>query len=122
MGRQISSAVHRLFLPPGTRVDEWVLRSYHGHGAFGVVYRAVRVGQESAGEVALKMALVPWEPRFMRELGLLSLVRHPSVPRLLGHGVWALWPPSVRRGAPRGAPRTALRCRALAAERLLSWR
>ena len=60
----------------------------HGHGAFGVVYRAVRVGQESAGPVAIKMALFPWEPRFMREVGLLSLVHHPSIPRLLGHGFW----------------------------------
>ncbi len=60
----------------------------HGHGAYGVVYRAVRVGQESAGPVALKMALYPWDPRFMREVGLLSLIHHPSVPRLLGHGFW----------------------------------
>jgi serine/threonine protein kinase len=38
--------------------------------------------------VALKLALFPWDPRFMREVGLLSLVHHPSTPRLLGHGFW----------------------------------
>ncbi|KFE63730.1 serine/threonine-protein kinase [Hyalangium minutum] len=78
-----------LFGPPlGTRVHDWLLVDYHGHGAYGVVYRAVRIGQASAGPVALKMAMRPWDPRFMREVGLLSLVHHPSIPRLLGHGFW----------------------------------
>jgi len=40
------------------------------------------------GPVALKMAMLPWDPRFMREVGLLSLVHHPSIPRLPGHGFW----------------------------------
>lgn len=74
--------------PPGTRVEEWLLVDCHGHGAFGVVYRALRIGREAEGPVALKMALFPWDPRFMREVGLLSLVHHPSIPRLLGHGFW----------------------------------
>ncbi|MBN1209497.1 MAG: serine/threonine protein kinase, partial [Myxococcaceae bacterium] len=60
----------------------------HGHGAYGAVHLALQVGQEHAGPVALKLALCPWEPRFMREVALLSLVRHPSVPRLRGHGFW----------------------------------
>jgi serine/threonine protein kinase len=72
----------------GTRVQEWLLVDCRRHGAYGVVYRAVRVGHESEGDVALKMALFPWEPRAMREVGLLSLVHHPCVPRLLGHGFW----------------------------------
>ena len=88
MKRQPASPGHLFCLPPGTRVQDWLLLGCHGHGGFGVVYRAVRVGQESAGPVALKMALFPWEPRFMREVGLLSLVRHPSIPRLLGQGFW----------------------------------
>jgi len=79
---------HHFCLPPGTRVQDWLVEGCHGHGAFGVVYRAVRVGQEAAGPVALKLALFPWDPRFMREVALLSLVHHPSVPRLLGHGFW----------------------------------
>jgi serine/threonine protein kinase len=74
--------------PPGTRVEDWLLVDRHGQGAFGRVYRALRIGREAEGPVALKMALFPWDPRFMREVGLLSLVHHPSIPRLLGHGFW----------------------------------
>ncbi len=69
-------------------MEDWRVLGCHGHGASGVVYRAVRVGQESAGPLALKMALYPWDPRFMREVGLLSLIHHPSIPRLHGHGFW----------------------------------
>jgi eukaryotic-like serine/threonine-protein kinase len=74
--------------PPGTRVEEWLLVDCHAHGATGVVYRALRIGREADGPVALKMALFPWDPRFMREVGLLSLLHHPSIPSLLGHGFW----------------------------------
>jgi hypothetical protein len=83
-----SPQTHRFCLPPGTVVEDWRLEGCHGHGAYGIVYRAFRVGQESAGPVALKMALYPWDPRFMREVALLSLIHHPSVPRLCGHGFW----------------------------------
>jgi hypothetical protein len=69
-------------------VDDWRVVGCHGHGAYGVVYRAVRVGHESAGPVALKLAVYPWDPRSTRELALLSLLRHSSIPRLLGHGFW----------------------------------
>lgn len=79
---------HWFCLPPGTVVEDWCVVGCRGHGAYGIVYRAVRVGHEAAGEVALKVALYPWDPRFMREVGLLSLVHHPSVPRLLGQGFW----------------------------------
>jgi hypothetical protein len=34
------------------------------------------------------MALYPWDPRFMREVALLSLIHHPSIPRLYGQGFW----------------------------------
>src|SRR5215213_4701649 len=77
-----------LQLPPGTVVEGWRLLGCHGQGAHGVVYRAVRVGQEAAGLVALKLALYPWDPRFLREVALLSLIHHPSVPRLWGQGFW----------------------------------
>jgi hypothetical protein len=79
---------HWFCLPPGTVVEDWRVVGCRGHGAYGIVYRAVRVGHEAVGEVALKVALYPWDPRFMREVGLLSLVHHPSVPRLLGQGFW----------------------------------
>ncbi|WP_224370399.1 serine/threonine protein kinase [Hyalangium versicolor] len=79
---------HPFCLASGTVVGDWRVEGCRGHGAYGVVYRAVRVGQEEAGPVAIKVALFPWDPRFMREVALLSLIRHPSVPRLLGQGFW----------------------------------
>jgi len=88
MKHEPATAEHLFCLPPGTRVREWLLLGCHGHGAYGVVYRAVRVGQEPAEPVALKLSLCPWEPRSMREVGLLKLLEHPSLPRLLDHGFW----------------------------------
>ncbi|MCY1020066.1 serine/threonine-protein kinase [Pyxidicoccus sp. MSG2] len=58
-----------------------------GRGAYGAVYRAI--GTKGArGPVALKMALQPRDGRFAREVELLSRIRHPNVPRLVGHGEW----------------------------------
>ncbi|WP_225412669.1 serine/threonine-protein kinase [Stigmatella hybrida] len=59
-----------------------------GHGVYGAVYRAVRAGDAHSTSVALKLALLPRDPRFSREEELLSRVDHPSVPRLLGVGEW----------------------------------
>ncbi|MDY7233185.1 serine/threonine protein kinase [Hyalangium rubrum] len=75
-------------LPMGTQVGPWRLEGWGGRGTYGVVYRAVRVGREEAGCVALKLALHPEDPRFEREVKLLSSLRHPSVPRFHGHGGW----------------------------------
>jgi serine/threonine protein kinase len=75
-------------LHPGTQVGPWKVKAYEGGGAYGLVFRAVRIGDEQAGEVALKVACYPRDPRFQREVELLSRVDHPSVPRLLGHGEW----------------------------------
>jgi serine/threonine protein kinase len=88
MVKEEAPQTHRFCLPPGTVVEDWRLEGCHGHGAQGIVYRAFRVGQESAGPVAVKMSLYPWDPRFMREVALLSLVHHESVPGLCGHGFW----------------------------------
>ncbi|MDY7227853.1 serine/threonine protein kinase [Hyalangium rubrum] len=77
-----------LHLLPGTQVGDWRVVERQGQGTYGVVYRAVRVGQEDSGPVALKLAVYPWDPRFAREVGLLSRIRHPSVPLLRGHGHW----------------------------------
>jgi serine/threonine protein kinase len=74
-------------LPSGTQVADWRVVDRQGHGSFGVVYRALRVGQEDAAPVALKLSIYPWDRRFGREVQLLSRVHHPSVPRLLGHGL-----------------------------------
>jgi serine/threonine protein kinase len=77
-------------LPAGTIIGSWRLVEARGWGAYGTVYRAERVGQEDAGPVALKLAHRPMEPRAEREVELLSRVHHPSIPRLLDHGVWTL--------------------------------
>jgi serine/threonine protein kinase len=63
------------------------VEAWRGQGAFGAVYRAVRVGQEHLGPVALKLALYPWNARFAREAELLSRLSHPGIPRLLDRGV-----------------------------------
>jgi serine/threonine protein kinase len=75
-------------LPTGARVGPWRVVGWRGRGSYGAVYRAVREGREEAGPVALKLALQPGDPRFEREARLLSRVRHPGVPRLLGQGDW----------------------------------
>jgi serine/threonine-protein kinase len=51
------------------------------------VYRALGVG-DVPGPVALKVFLRPEAGRFAREVELLSRLRHPSVPRLVDHGLW----------------------------------
>jgi predicted Ser/Thr protein kinase len=74
-------------LLPGTQVGDWRVEAWQAQGAYGAVYRAVRLGQEHSGPVALKLSLYPWDPRFVREAELLSRLNHPSIPRLLGRGV-----------------------------------
>jgi serine/threonine protein kinase len=73
-------------LPLGTRIGPWRVVGFGDRGVFGIVYRAVRVGREKDGPVALKVAVYPRDPRFEREAWLLRNVRHPSVPRLLDAG------------------------------------
>jgi serine/threonine protein kinase len=75
-------------LRPGTQVDGWTVLEHRSQGSYGGVYKAVRTGHEQDGPVALKVALYPWDPRFAREGEVLSRIHHPSVPRLLGRGVW----------------------------------
>jgi len=74
-------------LSPGSPVGPWRVEALQGQGAFGAVYRAVRIGEETAGPVALKVAHYAWDARFGREAELLSRVSHPSIPRLLERGV-----------------------------------
>jgi hypothetical protein len=62
--------------------------AWAGQGVHGVIFQAVRIGQEDAGLVALKLALLPDDPRLAREVAVLSRADHPSVPRLLDSGVW----------------------------------
>ena len=69
-------------------VGPWRVVAWAGCGVHGAVYHAVRVGEEHPAPVALKVALFAKDPRFAREVALLSLTRHPSIPRLIDTGDW----------------------------------
>jgi serine/threonine protein kinase len=74
-------------LVSGSQVGHWRVVERHGQGAFGAVYRVVRIGQEHAGHAALKVSLYPWDMRFTREAEVLSRLNHPGIPRLLDRAV-----------------------------------
>jgi serine/threonine protein kinase len=75
-------------LPTGTVVGSWRVEGWAGRGVYGTVYRAVPLHAGHTSPAALKLALHPEDPRFAREVHLLSLFDHPSIPRLLDHGAW----------------------------------
>jgi serine/threonine protein kinase len=75
-------------LRPGDLVGPWRIEGYAGRGTYGAVYRARRAGHPSAVPVALKIAMFPSDPRFSREVALLSRNRHPGMPELLDQGSW----------------------------------
>jgi hypothetical protein len=75
-------------LRPGDLVGPWRIEGYAGHGSYGAVYRARRAGHPNSEPVALKIAVFPSDPRFNREVTLLSRHRHPGIPQLLDQGVW----------------------------------
>src|SRR5688500_6128734 len=75
-------------LQPGELVGPWRIEGYAGRGTYGAVYRARRAGHPGSEPVALKIAVYPWDPRFSREVGLLSRNRHPGMPGLLDQGLW----------------------------------
>jgi predicted Ser/Thr protein kinase len=75
-------------LRPGDLVGPWRVEGYAGRGSYGAVYRARRAGHPHSEPVALKIALFPSDPRFSREVDLLSRNRHPGMPQLLGQGLW----------------------------------
>jgi serine/threonine protein kinase len=75
-------------LPPGTLVGSWRLVAWASRGVHGAVYQAVPVDSPEPRPLALKLALYPKDPRFVREAELLSRLRHPSIPRLWDSGSW----------------------------------
>jgi serine/threonine protein kinase len=75
-------------LSVGNLVGPWRVEGYAGRGTYGVVYRARRAGHPGSPPVALKLAVFPYDPRFVREVELLSRIHHPSVPQLLDRGWW----------------------------------
>ncbi|MFL5347978.1 MAG: serine/threonine protein kinase [Hyalangium sp.] len=81
-------ALHPALLAPGTVLGNWRVQALAGGGAYGAVYRAVPCHPPHASPVALKLALLPADPRFARERELLSRCEHPSIPRLLDQGSW----------------------------------
>lgn len=88
MERTSPPSLHPAFLPSGTQVGAWRVVDWAGGGVHGAVYRAFRVGAEDAPPIALKLALVPRDPRFSREVEVLSRQHHPHIPRLIDHGEW----------------------------------
>jgi serine/threonine protein kinase len=70
-------------------VGSWRVRSRRSLGAYGAVYLASPTAQQDSTPFALKVALHPNDPRFLREAELLRLVFHLHVPRLHDHGLWA---------------------------------
>ncbi|WP_044183778.1 serine/threonine protein kinase [Hyalangium minutum] len=88
MPDESSLTPHPAFLPPGTVVGPWRVVAWAGSGVHGAVYRVVPMDNPQAPPVALKLALMPRDPRFVREAQLLSRIRHPSVPQLVGSGLW----------------------------------
>jgi serine/threonine protein kinase len=75
-------------LPSGFEVSGWRLLGRCGRGSYGTVYRACRAKSSDERRFALKLASSPRDPRFEREVELLSRVRHPHVPRLRDRGWW----------------------------------
>jgi serine/threonine protein kinase len=88
MQRAHPPAQHPALLSLGTIIGPWRVVAWAGCGVYGAVYQAVRVGEEHPAPVALKVALFAKDPRFAREAALLSLTRHPSIPRLIDTGDW----------------------------------
>ncbi|ADO75623.1 serine/threonine-protein kinase [Stigmatella aurantiaca] len=88
MDKTQASTLHPALLPLGTNVGPWRVVGWGGQGVYGAVYQAVRAVAEPGPPVALKLALLPRDPRFARERELLSRVEHPSIPRLLDSGEW----------------------------------
>ncbi|WP_373371450.1 serine/threonine-protein kinase [Stigmatella ashevillensis] len=84
-----SQALELSCLLPGTDIGPWRVQELRGQGAYGAVYRAERMGEQSSGSFALKLARHPMDPRFEREAELLSRLSHPNVPRLRDQGLWA---------------------------------
>jgi serine/threonine protein kinase len=76
-------------LPPRTKVGPWQVLELRGRGGYGVVYRVERLDKALGESFALKLALRPEDPRFEREVELLSRLHHPNVPALHDRGQWA---------------------------------
>jgi serine/threonine-protein kinase len=76
-------------LRPGDRIGDWIVDGVLGEGGMGAVYRvhSVLTGRLEAALKVMKPSLEPEaRARFVREAEALSLLRHPSVVRVMGFG------------------------------------
>ena len=64
MDRAHGPAQHPAHLALGTVVGPWRVVAWAGRGVYGAVYNAVRVEEAHGIPVALKVALLPGDPRF----------------------------------------------------------
>ncbi len=69
-------------------VGAWRVLARRALGGYGAVYLAQSADEEKGAPVALKMALHPNDPRFLREAELMRRGVHPHIPRLRDHGLW----------------------------------
>jgi len=69
-------------------IGSWRLLELRSGGAYGQVYQAEPLHSPGVPPVALKLAVHPMDPRFLREAGLLRRVPHPHIPRLYELGLW----------------------------------
>ncbi len=79
-------------IPIGQRIGPYLLMEKIGEGGMGVVYRANRDDGEFQREVAIKLVggrlfALEAERRFIAERGILALLDHPNIVRMLDGGV-----------------------------------
>ena len=80
-------SLHPALLAPGTLVGPWRVLDWVSRGVNGAVYRAVRIGQEHVPPVALKLALLPEDPRSCASASCCPAAP-PHIPRLVDSGFW----------------------------------
>jgi eukaryotic-like serine/threonine-protein kinase len=72
---------------PGDTLGPWVVLERLDAGSFGTTYRCKRAGHPASGDVCLKLARNPKDPRFEREGALLQLGL-PGQPKYEDQGCW----------------------------------
>lgn len=94
---------------PGQRIGRHVLVRELGRGGMGVVWMAVRDGDESLPRIALKLPAVRALPRgaverLQREGAILAALNHPGIARLIETGVDAAGAPYLAMEYVDGLP------------------
>ncbi|HYH96092.1 serine/threonine protein kinase [Hyalangium sp.] len=88
----MDSKLDPMHLPPGTLIHGWRVVAKLGQGSYGAVYQVEMGGQHFALKIALHRAssgdAARTDARIRRELACLSLLNHPHIVRVWGHGRW----------------------------------